>query len=90
MLNGVDISSYQNRVDYNSYDFVLIKASEGNNWKDPGLDRHLTGLLERPTPHHRILKIMDFTIMQGQNSGTAQSKKRKVSCLLFLGKLGTV
>ena len=41
MLNGVDISSYQNKVAYNSYDFVLIKASEGNNWKDPGLDRHL-------------------------------------------------
>ena len=44
MLRGVDISSWQGAVDYNAYDFVIIKASEGVNSKDPALDRHLCGL----------------------------------------------
>ena len=52
MLRGVDISSWQGAVDYNAYDFVIIKASEGVNSKDPALDRHLTGLFgtSDPTP----------------------------------------
>lgn len=40
MLKGIDISHYQKLMDLSSYDFVIIKASEGNGYKDPMLDAH--------------------------------------------------
>lgn len=42
VLNGIDVSNWQNTSDYNpkDWDFIIIKASEGVNWKDPMLDRH--------------------------------------------------
>lgn len=55
MLKGVDISSWQSSgaVKYSDYDFVIIKASEGVNFKDPGLDRHLAGLFGSTDPSPR-------------------------------------
>ena len=44
MLKGIDVSSWQENMNFNPYDFVIIKASEGNNWVDPGLNRHFNNL----------------------------------------------
>lgn len=38
-FQGIDISSYQSTVPA-GLDFYIIKASEGNGWKDPKLDSH--------------------------------------------------
>lgn len=38
-FQGIDISSYQSVVP-KGLDFYIIKASEGNGWKDPKLDSH--------------------------------------------------
>lgn len=83
MLNGVDISSYQNRVDYNSYDFVLIKASEGNNWKDPGLDRHLTGLFGTTDPTPQDTKNYGFYHYARPELGNSPEQEAK-SFLSFI------
>lgn len=40
MLNGIDISHWQGRMDFSPYDFVIMKASEGDGYKDPMLDTH--------------------------------------------------
>ena len=50
MLNGLDVSSYQDTMDFSGYDFVIIKSSEGWNSKDPGMDRHINSALETNTP----------------------------------------
>ena len=41
-LNGIDIASYQGdlNLDNVSYDFVCIKATEGNNYVNPSCDTH--------------------------------------------------
>ena len=41
---GIDISHWNQNVKYSSYDFVIIKASEGINYKDPALDSHYDAL----------------------------------------------
>ena len=38
-MNGVDISNWQTTTPA-GYDFYIIKASEGNGYKDPRLDQH--------------------------------------------------
>lgn len=43
-MRGIDISHWNQNVKYNNYDFVIIKASEGVNYKDPALDSHYDGL----------------------------------------------
>jgi hypothetical protein len=43
-LYGVDISSYQTRVDYTLWSFYMIKASEGRTLKDKMLDIHYNGV----------------------------------------------
>ena len=41
MLKGCDVSRYQkNSVNFNNYDFVIMKASEGVSLKDAYLDIH--------------------------------------------------
>lgn len=44
MLYGVDISSYQDNFTYSGYDFYIMKASEGNGYKDSLLDTHYNNL----------------------------------------------
>jgi hypothetical protein len=45
MLKGIDISHYQDTtVRYQDYDFIIMKASEGANWKDPRMKQHLIGV----------------------------------------------
>lgn len=39
-MQGIDISSYQESKVMDGYDFVIIKASEGKNYKDEMLDAH--------------------------------------------------
>lgn len=46
MLNGVDISNHQLTVPA-GYDFYILKASEGNGFKDPRLDSHYNTLVSR-------------------------------------------
>ena len=46
MLNGVDISNHQVTVP-EGYDFYIIKASEGNGFKDGRLDSHYNTLVSR-------------------------------------------
>ena len=46
MLNGVDSSNHQLTVP-EGYDFYILKASEGNGFKDPRLDSHYNTLVSR-------------------------------------------
>lgn len=46
MLNGVDISNHQVTVP-EGYDFYILKASEGNGFKDGRLDSHYNTLVSR-------------------------------------------
>lgn len=50
MLKGLDVSSFQGEMDFSSYDFVIIKSSEGVNFVDPGLERHVNSALKTGTP----------------------------------------
>lgn len=45
-MQGIDISSYQESNVIDGYDFVIIKASEGKNYKDEMLDEHFTYFLK--------------------------------------------
>ena len=62
MLKGIDVSSWQSpgAINYNDYDFVIIKASEGVNYVDPGLDRHLTALFGTTDPTPKKNKCYGF------------------------------
>lgn len=44
MLYGIDVSNYQNEMDFSKYDFVIMKASEGVGYKDKMLDTHYNHL----------------------------------------------
>lgn len=46
MLTGIDISHWQGNMKFSDYaiDFVIMKASEGNGYKDPMLDTHYNAL----------------------------------------------
>lgn len=46
MMNGVDISNHQLTVP-EGYDFYILKASEGNGFKDGRLDSHYNTLVSR-------------------------------------------
>lgn len=41
MLKGIDISHWQGSVNYSAYDFVIMKATEGVDFKDNKKDTHL-------------------------------------------------
>ena len=41
MLLGADVSGANKNVAYSDYDFIIIKASEGNGYKSNALDYHL-------------------------------------------------
>ena len=56
-LHGCDVSTFQATMDFSSYDFVIIKSSEGikmREWKDTYKALYL------PT------RLSGFTITQGQ------------------------
>ena len=36
-LHGCDVSTFQATMDFSSYDFVIIKSSEGINYQDEGM-----------------------------------------------------
>lgn len=41
MLSGIDVSTFQNSMSFAGYDFVIVKLSEGVNYKDDKADLHL-------------------------------------------------
>lgn len=88
MLDGVDISSYQKSVDYNAYDFVLIKASEGYNFKDPGLDRHLTGLFGTSDPTPQDAKNYGFYHYARPDLGNSPEQEGRSFLDFINGQIG--
>lgn len=86
MLLGVDISSWQSpgAVNYNQYDFVIIKASEGKNSKDPGLDRHLSGLFGTSDPTPQKDKCYGFYHYARPDLGNTPEQEAK-SFLSYIG-----
>lgn len=85
MLRGVDISSWQGAVDYNAYDFVIIKASEGVNCKDPALDRHLSGLFGTSDPTPQKNKCYGFYHYARPDLGNTPEQEARS----FLSYIGT-
>lgn len=83
MLKGIDISSFQGSVNYGAYDFVIIKASEGVNWKDPGLDRHLKGLFGTDDPTPQTDKLYGFYHYARPDLGNSPEEEAK-SFLSFI------
>lgn len=83
MLKGIDISSFQGSVSYGAYDFVIIKASEGVNWKDPGLDRHLKGLFGTDDPTPQTDKLYGFYHYARPDLGNSPEEEAK-SFLSFI------
>lgn len=49
-LHGCDVSSFQATMDFSGYDFVIIKSSEGINYQDEGMERHVQSALSTNTP----------------------------------------
>lgn len=49
-MNGVDISNWQTSTP-SGYDFYIIKASEGNGYKDPRLDQHYNQVASWKKPY---------------------------------------
>lgn len=49
-LHGCDVSTFQATMDFSSYDFVIIKSSEGINYQDEGMERHVQSALSTNTP----------------------------------------
>lgn len=49
-LHGCDVSSFQATMDFSGYDFVIIKSSEGINYQDEGMKRHVQSALSTNTP----------------------------------------
>lgn len=85
MLRGIDISSWQGSVDYSAYDFVIIKASEGKNSKDPALDRHLAGLFGTTDPTPQKEKCYGFYHYARPDLGNTPEQEAKS----FLSYIGT-
>lgn len=83
MLKGIDVSSFQGSVNYGAYDFVIIKASEGVNWKDPGLDRHLKGLFGTDDPTPQTDKLYGFYHYARPDLGNSPEEEAK-SFLSFI------
>ena len=50
MLKGLDVSSFQGEMSFASYDFVIIKSSEGWAFQDPGMQRHVNSAKSTNTP----------------------------------------
>ena len=50
MLHGLDVSNFQGQMDFSSYDFVIIKASEGWAYQDEGMNYHVQSALRTNTP----------------------------------------
>lgn len=49
-LHGCDVSTFQATMDFTGYDFVIIKSSEGINYQDEGMERHVKSALSTNTP----------------------------------------
>lgn len=49
-LHGCDVSTFQATMDFSGYDFVIIKSSEGINYQDEGMKRHVQSALSTNTP----------------------------------------
>lgn len=52
LVEGVDISHYSGEIHWqdvknDGYDFVFIKATEGNDWQDPMFEANMAGAKER-------------------------------------------
>ena len=50
VLHGCDVSTFQATMDLSGYDFVIIKSSEGINYQDEGMERHVQSALSTNTP----------------------------------------
>lgn len=85
MLKGIDVSSWQNpgSINYKEYDFVIIKASEGVNYVDPGLDRHLTALFGTTDPTPQKDKCYGFYHYARPDLGNTPEAEAKdfLSCI---------
>lgn len=87
MLKGIDVSSWQSpgAINYKEYDFVIIKASEGVNYVDPGLDRHLTALFGTTDPTPQKDKCYGFYHYARPDLGNTPEAEAKD----FLGCIST-
>lgn len=45
MLKGIDVSNWQGSINFAGNDFVIMKASEGVNFKDKMLDKHYNNVV---------------------------------------------
>lgn len=72
MLNGIDISNHQNpkNINYNQYDFYMIKASEGRTLKDSRLDAHYN----RVAAAHKLYGFYHYAHPEN-NDMTAEAKR---------------
>lgn len=43
-MRGIDVSGWQGSMNFSDWDFVMMKASEGNGFKDKMLDKHYDNL----------------------------------------------
>lgn len=50
MLSGLDVSVFQNEMNFSAYDFVIIKASEGWAYQDEHMIMHVNSALSTNTP----------------------------------------
>lgn len=44
MLKGIDVSNWQKSMNFNHYDFVIMKATEGNGYIDKMMKTHLSNI----------------------------------------------
>lgn len=44
MLKGIDVSNWQKAMNFSCYDFVIMKASEGNGYVDKMMKNHLSNI----------------------------------------------
>jgi hypothetical protein len=68
MIKGIDISSYQGSPNYDTLkanlDFIILKASEGNGFKDPQLSRN-------QSEARRVAKVNSSDILEIGDSNLA-------------------
>lgn len=60
MLQGYDVSNHNKNVPYKNCDFLIIKASEGINYKDEALDFHLANFFGTSDPTPQKEKLYGF------------------------------
>lgn len=88
MMYGIDISSYDKRIDLSkgNYDFCIVKATEGSGYKEPNCEDFVVQL----TKLNKLIGLYHFARPDKRENANDAAKEMDdfVTCASSLGMLG--